>query len=646
MASNKRVTQLVEITAPEVQLGDYLLIIDVSAKESKKIRASEVAAFLGGSGSLNAIHADNADTASYVLASSIAGIIVSASFAFKSLTSDSASWASSSISASHSFTSDTASFALNAAAGNNSASFLIYSGGDNGTASFAISSSRAQASDATLFLVYTGGNNGTASYAIKTQNVDHSTNSDTASFLIDAGTISTASYSLNSSQSLMSDSTNFLNFSENNGTASYAMKAKTFADIIQDYGIFLANTQSSQISQLDNITVSASNGSQSRTPIEVMATLRVPFTSSIPTNGLVNLVAKDRNTGFEIELDSSPVTLNISPTVGVWDGYNSGTLDLPVSLMGQTLLYGSYEVFMTASSNIQIQLSRTGRFTVSSESDTLSVNVDEPLQFNLTPRDTPILTFTSTDGGPFTDTLPGFLTSGSSNIFTLEIVSQSLDSVRYLWMLTSLTSSNVSNNPLSFLSGIPNSLTFLSCSNCSLTSLYTFVSSSLEVLNCRDNFLNRLPDLPTTVTYLDCSSNVITQLPATLPSSLIVFLAFSNSLQSLPTTLPNSIETMSLAYNSNLNSFGVTTLPTSLTNLSLNSSPVVFLPTIPSNILELFASSCSLDPLTIQSMTDQMVTNGVLSGTLDISGNGPPNGPSLTNIAQLESNGWFVLYDI
>jgi len=102
---------------------------------------------------------------------------------------------------------------------------------------------------------------------------------------------------------------------------------------------------------------------------------------------------------------------------------------------------------------------------------------------------------------------------------------------------------------------------------------------------------------------------------------------------------------MSLAYNLSLTSFGTTNLPLSLSYLSLNYSPVEFVPTVPTGVLASYASSCSLADVTMQSITSQLVVNGLTSGSLDITGNGTPNGTTLTNISTLQSSGWSVLYD-
>lgn len=211
--ANKRVTELNELTYNQVSSDDFFLISDVSAVESKKIRASQLRSYAFSTGSLSgsfygtASYALNAGSASWapsqlsssyalsaslaVLAQSVisASFALSASFASASLIAQQALTASYALTSSvqysttssYSNTSLTASYLLYTAGQNNgtafnsvsasisslanTSSYLVYNGIPNGTASFALSASRAVSSS---FLIYTGANNGTASYALHT----------------------------------------------------------------------------------------------------------------------------------------------------------------------------------------------------------------------------------------------------------------------------------------------------------------------------------------------------------------------------------------------------------------------------------------------------------------------------------------------
>lgn len=642
--SNKRVSQLVEMTSGEVQSNDLFLIIDTSGKESKRIQASQLAFYLAASGSLNAIHATNADTASYVLASNIIGNVDTASYSIKSGTSITSSFSLNSLSASYALT---ASFALNSnVTASNSASYLIFSL-TNGTASFAISSSLAQTANNAKNLVYTGAPNGTASYAITTGTVNFANNAGTASYLNGTvASVATASFAQNAAvanEALFADQAAFLIFSPNNGTASYAISAGGFTNHIIDYGIFLSNTQSLVISQLDTVDVLSSNATLSPTPIEAMGTLVIPYTSSVPLNETVYLGGIDRNTGITFVLDSSPISVNISPTVGNWDAYDTGSLKLPYSLMGQTNLYGSYNIFVSCSNKIQIESTRIGRFSIGSLSDVVNVYSSEPISFTVISPSTPI-TFSSNAGGPFVDTAANIVASGSSNILTINLNNSGVNSIKYVWTLKNLTSLDCSSNPaLSFLSGLPNSITHLSCSSCFLSSLYELSSSVISYLDCSNNQLTSLPLLPTSMSHLNCATNSIVNLPTSLPGGLTIFRCNYNNISSIPPT-PNSIVTMSISNNTSLSILS-SDLPLSLTNFSCNNDPLIALPTIPSNVLELYAQSASLAQSSMGNLVSDLVSNGLSNGVLDISGNGSVLITTLNDIIILQSRGWTVYYD-
>ena len=579
---NQRVSQLVELTANEVVPQDLLLIIDINANESKKIQISELGTWLNESSSFYVVHALLADTASYILGSNVYGPVSSASYALLSSTSSFSQLVNQAISSSYA---STASFALNSNSGNlNTSSYLLYQGFPNGTASYALNTSTADTATATSFLLYFGGNNGTASYAINTQNVQHAITSDTASYFNNSisGSVATASYALLAQQTTQPNSSSYLLFSPsvNNGTASYAMTSRAIANTIIDYGIFLENTQSAYKAQIDDVDILWSIAQPAITPIEAVGTINIPFTSSSATSGTVYLSVLDRNTGIQNILDSSPIYFNSNST---------GQLKQSFSLMGQANLYGSYMIFVSSSNNIPIEPSRSVRFSVSSESDNLSSYVNVPFNLTVFPSSSILFTYTSNLGGPFTNNITVLLSAilSGNKIYTLNAINQGMISMIYFWPLTSVTASNFSNNPLTNLGGVPSSLTYLSCSNCNLTSFYPFASSSLTVLNCSNNFLTSLPsfpasmsylncsnnnltalNLPLTLSYLNCSLNQITSLPSTLPTGLYTFLADNNNIQLMPSTLPNSIVSMSMNNNYSLLNFSTTPLPTQSIYLS------------------------------------------------------------------------------
>lgn len=187
--NSKRASALSSLTRAQLAADDLLVVADISVPETKKIQVSEFQQYiLNGSvltgsittasyastvetasyalkaetvetasyalRSFSSSHAIQADTASFVTASNLVGVVVSASHA------ESASWA------------ETCSLAIASNAINSTfadtASYLLYvPGRPNGTAFNAISSSYADRTPTASFLVYGGSerSNGTASYA-------------------------------------------------------------------------------------------------------------------------------------------------------------------------------------------------------------------------------------------------------------------------------------------------------------------------------------------------------------------------------------------------------------------------------------------------------------------------------------------------
>lgn len=239
--SNKRVSELSLINATDVAPYDLFFIADVSAIESKRIYASQLATYVSGfvSASLSASTATNATTAktaSYLIGSGLVygtPALGTASYALTSswnissshaIRADTASYALAALSASYSKTSSyaqTASFAFTSsyvviteyssayADYARTASHLLYNGIPNGTASYAMNLDEtaivklANTAQYANYLLYTGIDNGTAyqsilartsSYLIGTSLVLGTPAIGTSSYAISASTAKTASY--------------------------------------------------------------------------------------------------------------------------------------------------------------------------------------------------------------------------------------------------------------------------------------------------------------------------------------------------------------------------------------------------------------------------------------------------------------------
>lgn len=632
LIGNEKVSQLVEITAPEIAPNDLFYIVDSSARESKKMQAYQLAVYLNSSGSIQASHAITADTASFVLPGGITFTVPSASLALLAASALSASWAAFAVSSSWS---TTASYAVNGEVGESqTASYLKYQGFPNGTASFALTASTVRNAFSASFLVYPppfGTNNGTASYALAAQNVNHSTTSDTASYLQGGSfTVDSASYAGKASLADVAQTANvatYLEFSPMNGTASYALTAGGFSNALHDYGVFYALQQSASISQLDDVYVYSSLATPSQTNIEAVGTIVVPYTSSIPVNEILNLVVKDRDTGVETIIDFTPVYYSLSPTIGDWENYNSGSIKIPYTLMGTSSMLGDYVIFVSASSNIYIEPLRINKFSISSVSDVLTVNSGLPLEFYLFPTTIPV-TFLSDAGGPFTDIAYNMVhTTGSENIYSINLDYAGVGVVKYLWSLPNLLTASFVNNPgLSNLGGLPSSLTYLNCDTCGLTSLPDLSGTSISHLDFRGNGVTTFPTLPETMSYINCSNNSISSLLFQMPFGLTEFFCDNTNITSITTGFPNSVVSMSFANNTGLTNFGIS-FPQSLTSFNINNSPVASLPIPNANLKYISASNCSLSQFTMDLLCSQSLVNAASSslwtGSIDITGNGP-----------------------
>lgn len=740
MANNKRVSELAQITAPELSGADLFLLADVSAQQSKKLTLSDLSSFILTDGNLTASllgtasWANNAQTASVALVAISASFSATASFALNGGTGGvavSASWASSSLSASYaksaSFvsvaTAATASFATQSRFAD-SASFVIYTGINNGTIQNAISAQNSLVATSASFATsaLTSSNTITASYAISTSFAANTLTSDTASHALFAETASVGittnlqSSASWASQSLSSSYADIALDALTAVTASYVLPNAA----LQQYGIFTAISQSNYISQLDSVDIDPFLTGPATTSIEVAGTMVAPYTSSILLNESVSLYVLDRATGISYNLDTTPIFVNIQgqfssitasiqasvtgqlngsttgsimgPISGSVSGsisgstpsgsltgsfngslnstftgsisssvlasYNgsmtgsvngsvsallSGSIKFPFLLMGQLYLNsGSYMLYISASTNkIFIEPSRLSRFSVSSNVGQFNVHTGEPMQLT-TDSPTDLITFSSSLGGPFTDTAAHMVTSGSGTILTMDI--SNVSGIRYIWSLNNLTSiSSFGNTLVSDVGGMPNSIVTMSLQGGGLTKLFPLSQSAVSILNFSQNSVVTFPALPPTMSYINCNNNPILALPA-IPFGVTQLFASSTAITTPPSSLPSQIVSMSFSGNSNLNLW-LTTLPSSLSSFDVSScNQLTALPTIPSNVMFLDVSFGAFTDIAQDNICANLVSNGLLSGSLNLLGNAPVLPTTVTRIATLQSRAWTVTY--
>lgn len=687
---NKRVSQLVELTTAEVQPDDLLLIVDSSAKESKKIQAQNLIDYLNSSGSILAVHAEFADTASYLLPGGINWTVPSSSYSLFASTAFSASHALLADNAVSSSYAQTATLAINVLNGgnvlvtastypitaswannvvmSNTSSFLLYSGFPNGTASYALSASVANIANSASFLIG-GSSTDTSSFALTASLAYNAENANSASYLIFSPTNGTASYALvsentNNINVTLADSASYLIFSPDNGTASYALVAQVAQHKFNSFGLFPCITQSTYQGSIDNLNISSSLGTAQPTLIEAFGTAVLFYTASISNVATFSLIAINRLTGQTSSLDSIELSNNVTPIMDQWNTLATGSIKIPFVLAGQDSLVGNYFVAVTSSAqNLKIDSGRTVKFTVTSYADNVSASVDLPVNFYIAPTNAPI-TFSSFAGGPFYDSLPGLLFTGSSNIKTIDVANQSITDIKFTWKCGNLTDLSCSNNNLltNLDYSFPNTMSNLYCSSCSLTNIADLSNTQIINFDCGLNILPLLPSLPDTITTLNCSYNPLISLPDNLPTALqtlisdftnltgiflfndnLVTASLNNSALTFVPDIPIGMKRLSCNNNTDL-----TLLPDlSETSMSYLDASVCDLFTLPSMSVSMssidISSNTSLPAAEVVTATDTLVNNLIYSGSFTALGYDPTYPiPFYANLLVLQSRAWNI----
>jgi hypothetical protein len=654
LIGNKKVSQLLQLGPGEVAPDDLLLIIDTSQRESKNIYASDFAAWLNASGSVYAVHAILADTASYVSGNSVFGPVASAAFA---LVATSASWANNSYHATYADSasiSQTASFALNAQGLSITSSYLLYQGFPNGTSSFALNVEAANTANTAAFLLYYGGNNGTASYAILAQSTSFCDTANTASYFNNAiGVVASASlaiFAYLASQSLAADTASYLQYSGvDNGTASYALvSAIVGGSSMFAYGMVEAHYQSISASVIENLTVTPSQIGRYRTLIEANGSVILNFTASVQNDYSLSLTRFNRLNGEYAVMDAETIGFDTTPILNMWGTNATGSLKIPFTLVKQEELNGEYLIEVTSSSpNLQLDTSRLVKYTITSASDFVDSFFDSPIIFDIQPSQSVNINFTSstTPTQVTHDQLPGLLITGSQNITDIDISNQGVTSVRYTWKCSSLRKFNCNENSITNLKyAWPASLQRLECNDNILSLVADLDNTTASYIDISFNGITTSPKLSPSTSYFDLSFNPITILPD-LPISLRSLNAKATLLNGLVGFLPNSLYSASFANTSVTSLFN---LPISMSYLSLAST---FVPTtsmdLPPSMSYLDISFGVFGNTALENMSTNLDSNGIMSGSFLMPGYGPPSTTTLiNNILSLQSKGWNVSYDL
>jgi len=396
-------------------------------------------------------------------------------------------------------------------------------------------------------------------------------------------------------------------------------------------------------------SISGSNFGTGSIDGSVTASLTGTVTGSV--NGTLTGSFNGQSTGSINGVTTGSISGSVT---GSMNGIMTGTITNQISgsftmnfgmMASSVLLADDYMLYVTASSNkISFSPNRLSRFGVDVNIGTLSVSVGEPLAFYTDNPD--FITFFSLGGGPFVDTATNMAITGSDQILQVDLSGVN-GGAHNVWTMTSMFYISGSNaTGLTSVSGMPSSLLTMSFQTSSLSSLKRLDNTSIKRLYVANSSLSRLPLLPDSMSngYINCSQNAITTLPATLPVGLKELYCDANSIVGPPASFPSSVVSMSFSSNTNLSGW-LTTLPSSLVWFWVRDNPsLVNLPTIPPLVKYLDASYNNLSAVVQDSSCADLVTNGLLSGSLDIRGNAALLPVTLTRIATLQSRAWTVQY--
>jgi hypothetical protein len=354
--SNKRIIELAPLNPAHLADDDLFAVSDVSVPETKKITAEDFALWVANSASISIDSASYSDTASFLIFRGM-GVNSNGTASF----SISASWAALAysasfvISASYAITSSyslTASHVLNFNSGAFSfatASFLLYNGYPNGTASNALTSSHALRAVSSSFAI-------TSSFSMTIASASHAI---------------TASYSITSSRassSVSAASASFLVWTGvSNGSASWAntvataseaarVRSITDSNLYREWGpltsSIIGTTAEAKTASFGLVQVT---GSGAKIIVEAWGTVWVSQSSDINFSGSVLLFLSESVTAATaayFELNQFIVqNYYTGSDVALASHFNTGSMIVPFYLKGSALNPGaalSYDISVRA----------------------------------------------------------------------------------------------------------------------------------------------------------------------------------------------------------------------------------------------------------------------------------------------------------
>ena len=643
--ANKRVSELVQITAADLIGADLFLLADVSAQESKKLTLSDLSEYLLSGGNISGSFFGTASWAQIAVLALTANSATSASysstasFALNGGSSSppaSASWASQSLSASYAASASfvsivnaaTASFATSSKFAS-SASFLIYTGGNNGTAFNAINATTAATASSASFssVANTASFSNTSSYANTSSvalNSANATSASIAAFALTASVGITTNVQTSASwasQSLSSSYSDFAAEASTAITASYVIPNLT----LQQEGIFLAITQSNYLSQLDAVDLSPFFTTPATTSVEAVGTVVAPYTSSILLNESVTLYVLNRATGITYTVDSTPVYVNIQGQ------YSSISASIQASLAGQLSgsITGSAQGTFAGTASGSISGSLVGGFTGSisgsNANGTITGSFSGSYNSALTSASL-TASITSSINANYNGLVTGSISGSVSTFlsgaikFPFTLMGQLyLQTGSYMFFLSASTTNifiepsrlsrfNISSNvgqfnvhngePLQLTTTNPADLIKFSSSlggggPFTDTAAHIVQSGSanclaMDISNVGSiRYIWTLPNLTNLVSF---GNTLVTDVGG-MPNSIVTMSLQSGSLNQLYPLSQSAVSILNFA-NNNVASFPP--VPLTMSYINCNNNPVLSLPAIPFGVTQLYAAGTSI----------------------------------------------------
>lgn len=680
--ANKRVSELTQITSGELTSADLLLLADVSAQESKKLTLGDLNSYILTDGNLTASllgtasWAENSKTASYIASVPSASYALTASFALNGGSGGStisSSWASSSLSSSFATTASfaqtvrsaaTASFATSSKFAD-SASYMIYSGTNNGTIYNAINATNATTATSASFASTAR----TASFATTASFARSSSVAQSASFVVSSSYSSFAATASIGITTNVQESASWASSSISASYASYAEESQTAISAsyvtpnlaLQQYGIFLAITQSNYRGQIDKVDLDPFLDIPATASIEAVGTMVAPYTSSILLNESVTLYVLNRATGEIHTVDSTPIYVNIQGNYSSISASITATVDgaLSGSITGSTQgsIAGTVATTLEAQASGSLSGSLVGQFTGSvsgseaygdltgSVSASYSAVVSGSANGTLSGQYTGSITssvsaaYTGFITGSVSGSVSTFLSGSIKVPFTL-MGQLYLESGSYMLFVSASTNKvfieptrttrfSVSSNIGQFAIGAGEEIA-LTTNN--PTDILTFSSSAGGPFTDYASNIVASASAGDTITELDISAASGIRYVWTL-TGLTSLKSSNNIFVSDVQGMPNSIVTMSLqggvlntlydlsasacsilnVFNNQLNSLG--SLPASMSYINCSNNPILALPTsIPYGVAELYANNTAISEPP-SSFPSQMLTMSFASNT-------------------------------